>query len=74
MTNNVSDNDIVEALEFCCGNIEKGEECTKTMCYQAGLPENRNGDLRWCRQWLIRDALNLINRLKGELRKKRIEK
>lgn len=32
------------------------------MCYQASLPEDRNGDTRWCRQWLIKDAFDLINR------------
>lgn len=57
-----SDEQIIKALEYCCGNIKSDEECSEDMCYQASLPEDRNGDTRWCRQWLIKDAFDLINR------------
>jgi hypothetical protein len=61
----VSDNEIIEAMKYCCGN--KGAiECTESTCYQAALPENRDGNTRWCRQWLMKDALDLINRLKAD--------
>ena len=39
----MNDNDIIKALEYCCGNIarEDDEECTEDVCYQAELPEER---------------------------------
>lgn len=54
-------------LECCCGNIKSDEEFSEDMCYHASLPEDRNGDTRWCRQWLMKDALDLINRQKEEI-------
>ena len=61
------DEQIIKAMEYCCGNIKSDEECSEDMCYQVSLPEGRNGDIRWCRQWLIKDALDLINRQKAEI-------
>ena len=58
----MTDEQIIKAMEYCCGNIKSDEECSEDMCYQASLPEDRNGDTRWCRQWLIKDAFDLINR------------
>lgn len=63
----MTDEQIIKALEYCCGNIKSDEECSEDMCYQVSLPEGRNGDIRWCRQWLIKDALDLINRQKEEI-------
>lgn len=63
----MTDEQIIKALEYCCGNIKSDEECSEDMCYQVSLPEGRNGDIRWCRQWLIKDALDLINRQKAEI-------
>ena len=62
-----SDEQIIKAMEYCCGNIKSDEECSEDMCYQASLPEDRNGDTRWCRQWLIKDALELIERQKAKI-------
>lgn len=62
----MTDNEIIKALEYCCGNKEG--ECEE-VCYQSGLPESREEGLRWCRQWLIKDALDLINRQKAEIEK-----
>lgn len=63
----MTDEQIIKAMEYCCGNIKSDEECSEDMCYQVSLPEGRNGDIRWCRQWLIKDALDLINRRKEEI-------
>ena len=63
----MTDNEIIKAMNYCCGNIEKDGECKEDMCYQAALPEDRDGDIRWCRQWLMKDALDLINRQKAEI-------
>ena len=62
----MTDEQIIKAMEYCCGNIKSDDECSEDMCYQASLPEDRNGDTRWCRQWLIKDALDLVNRQKAE--------
>lgn len=65
----MTDNDIIKALNYCCGNIENNdEECNKDMCYQVILPESRDEGTRWCRQWLINDALDLINRQKAQIK------
>ncbi len=63
----MTDNEITKALEHCCGDSNTNEECSEHICYQATLPEDRNGDIRWCRQWLMKDALDLINRQKSEI-------
>lgn len=63
----MTDNKIIQAMNYCCGNIKSDEECSEDMCYQVSLPEGRNGDIRWCRQWLIKDALDLIDRQKAEI-------
>ena len=31
------------------------------------MPESREEGIRWCRQWLIKDAVDLINRQKAEI-------
>lgn len=65
----MTDNEIIKALNYCCGNIGyNDEECNKDMCYQVALPESRDGDIRWCKQWLIKDAIDLINRQKEEIK------
>ena len=64
----MTDNEIIKALNYCCGNIKNNdEECNEDMCYQVTLPESRDEGIRWCRQWLIKDALDLINRQKAEI-------
>lgn len=68
----MTDNEIIQAMNYCCGNIEKDGECKEDMCYQATLPEDRDGDTRWCRQWLMKDALDLIKCQKAEI--ERLEK
>lgn len=66
----MTDNEIIKALNYCCGNIENNdEECNEDMCYQVTLPESRDEGIRWCRQWLMKDALDLINRQKAEIEK-----
>lgn len=71
----MTDNDIIKALDYCCGNIENNdEECNEDMCYQVTLPESREEGIRWCKQWLIKDALDLINRQKAEIKKLQKEK
>ena len=65
----MTENEIIKALDYCCENIpwEEDAECTKEKCYQCALPEDRDGDTRWCRQWLIKDALDLIKRKDAEI-------
>lgn len=64
----MTDNEIIKALNYCCGNIKNNDEgCNKDMCYQVTLPESRDEGIRFCRQWLIKDALDLINRQKAEI-------
>ena len=63
----MTDEQIIKALEYCCGNITFDSECSAYGCYQVSLPEDRNGDIRWCRQWLMKDALELIERQKAEI-------
>lgn len=61
---------IIKALDYCCGNIKSNdEECSSKMCYQVDLPESREEGTRWCRQWLLRDALNLIHHQNMEIKK-----
>ena len=69
----MTDNEIIKALNYCCGNIKNNdEECNEDMCYQVTLPESRDEGTRFCRQWLIKDALDLINRQNAEI--ERLEK
>ena len=64
----MTDNEIIKALNYCCGNIKNNdEECNEDMCYQVTLPESRDEGIRWCRQWLMKDALDLINRQNAEI-------
>ena len=65
----MTENEIIKAMDYCCENIpwEEDAECTKEKCYQCALPEDRDGDTRWCRQWLIKDALDLIKRKDAEI-------
>ena len=63
----MTDEQIIKALEYCCGNITFDSDCSAHGCYQVSLPEDRNGDIRWCRQWLMKDALELIERQKAEI-------
>lgn len=64
----MTDNEIIKALNYCCGNIKNNdEECNEDMCYQVTLPESRDEGTRFCRQWLIKDALDLINRQNAEI-------
>lgn len=64
----MTDNEIIKALNYCCGNIKNNdEECNEDMCYQVTLPESRDEGTRFCRQWLIKDALELIKRQKAEI-------
>lgn len=73
METRMTDNEIIKALNYCCGNIKNNdEECNEDMCYQVTLPESRDEGTRFCRQWLIKDALDLINRQKAEI--ERLEK
>ena len=66
----MTDNEIIKALNYCCGNIKNNdEECNEDMCYQVNLSESRDEGARWCRQWLIKDALDLINRQKAIIKK-----
>ena len=70
----MTDNEIIKALNYCSGNIKNNdEECNENMCYQVNLPESRDEGARWCRQWLIKDALDLINRQKAEIERLNIE-
>ena len=64
----MTDKEIIKALNYCCGNIKNNdEECNEDMCYQVCLPESREEGLRWCREWLMKDALDLISRQKAEI-------
>ena len=64
----MTDNEIIKALNYCCGNIKNNdEECNEDMCYQVCLPESREEGLRWCGEWLMKDALDLINRQAAEI-------
>ena len=63
----LTDNEIIKALNYCCGNIKNNDdECQEDMCYQVCMPESRDEGIRWCRQWLIKDALDLIHRQQAE--------
>lgn len=65
----MTDDEIIKALNYCCGNIKNNdEECNEDMCYQVCLPESREEGIRWCRQWLIKDTLDLINRQKDKIK------
>ena len=64
----MTDEQIIKALEYCCGNERTNDdECSSGKCYQADLPESREDGTRWCSQWLMRDALDLINRQAAEI-------
>ena len=64
----MTDNEIIKALNYCCGNIKNNdEECNEDMCYQVCLPESREEGIRWCGEWLMKDALDLINRQAAEI-------
>lgn len=64
----MTDEQIIKALEYCCGNERTNDdECSSGKCYQVDLPESREDGTRWCSQWLMRDALELINRQKAEI-------
>ena len=65
----MTDEQIIKALEYCCGNITFDSDCSTHGCYQVSLPEDRNGDIRWCRQWLMKDALDLVNRQKADIKR-----
>lgn len=65
----MTDKQIVNALEYCCGNITFDSDCSAHGCYQVSLPEDRNGDIRWCRQWLMKDTLELIERQKADIKR-----
>ena len=68
----MTDDEIIKALNYCCGNIKNNdEECQEDMCYQVCLPESREEGIRWCREWLMKDALDLINRQKAEIERLR---
>lgn len=69
----MNDNDIIKALNHCCGNDKHDDKCTEEKCYQVVLPEMRDGDLRWCRQWLIKDALDLIIQQQAEIERLKLE-
>ena len=34
----MTDEQIIKAMEYCCGNIKSDDECSEDMCYQASLP------------------------------------
>lgn len=64
----MTDEQIIKALEYCCGNERTNDdECSSGKCYQVDLPESREDGTRWCSQWLMRDALDLINCQKAEI-------
>lgn len=69
---------LLNAMNFCDGSVYKetgfDEECS-LYCYRAELPETIDGDSRFCRQWLMRDAKIAIAELlvKNEHLKERIK-
>ena len=58
---------IVKTMRYCCDDIKHNEECNLEKCYQVGLLETRDGDSRFCRQWLIHDAADLIENQAKEI-------
>lgn len=63
----VTDEDIINTIRYCCGDEKHEDECNPSKCYMSNLPEERNGDCRFCRQWLMKDGLDLILRLKKQV-------
>lgn len=59
----ITDKDIIDAFRYCCGDERTDDECNPEKCYLYDLPEERNGECRFCRQWLMKDGLELILRL-----------
>lgn len=57
---------IIKALEYCCGNITFNSDCFPHGNYYVSLPEGGNGDMLWYRQLLMKNALELIKRQKTE--------
>lgn len=59
---------IIGNMRVCCGDIPLDEDmdCGE-VC--ANPRDMRNGELRFCRQWLMKDAANIIEALCDELDK-----
>lgn len=53
---------LVENAKVCCGDIET-EDCSQ---YCIDPRDNRDGELRWCRQWLIHDLHTALSTLQTE--------
>lgn len=54
---------IVKNMRVCCGDVEL-DECAN---YCANPRDVRGNEMRFCRQWLVKDAADMIERMAAEL-------
>ena len=59
-------NRLVENMRVCCGDVQLDDdvECAE---FCANPCDMRNGELRFCRQWLLKDAADMIEFLVSKL-------
>ena len=67
--NEPSTEELVKNARYCCGDIEcEGEKDCGDYCLDGR--DERNGDLRWCRQWLVRDLADRLENLQRTVAEK----
>ena len=52
---------MIECARHCCGDLDG--DCVEHCVIRC---ENRNGDVRWCREWLIHDLADRLEELEKE--------
>lgn len=57
---------LLENMRYCCGDMGYDDECTDHCIDPRDNRENEE-EPRFCRQWLIRDAANVIEELQNQL-------
>ena len=57
--------ELIKSARYCCGDIKcEGEKDCGDYCLDGR--DERNGDLRWCRQWLVHDLADRLEQLERE--------
>lgn len=57
--------ELIKNARYCCGDIKcEGEKDCGDYCLDGR--DDRNGDLRWCRQWLVHDLADRLEQLERE--------
>lgn len=57
---------LLENMRYCCGDMGYDDECSDHCIDPRDNRENEE-EPRFCRQWLIRDAANVIEELQNQL-------